>query len=98
MNNELNKFITETADLVCKTMEREVEQNLLTSIIDIYENNYTFKEYTDKLYKYNKEVQAHNYKLSIMDSRPSIEQYMAEIPVLSHENFMFIRSMKKGNR
>jgi len=94
MNNELNKFITETADLVCKTMEREVEQNLLTSIIDIYENDYTFKEYTDKLYKYNKEVQTHNYKLSIMDSKPSIDQYMTEIPVLSYENFMFIRSLR----
>lgn len=95
MNNELNKFITETADLVCKTMEKEVEQNLLTSIIDIYENDYTFKEYRDKLYKYNKEVQTHNYKLSIMDKEPSIEHFMTEIPVLSYENFMFIRSMKK---
>lgn len=94
MNKELNKFIVETADLVCKTMEREVEQNLLTSIIDIYENDYTFKEYRDKLYKYNKEVQTHNFHLSIMDSEPGIEQFMTEIPVLSHENFMFIRSLR----
>lgn len=94
MNKELNKFIAETADSICRATEEEVEQNLLASIIDIYENDYTFKEYRDKLYKYNKDVQTHNYRLSIMDSEPSIEQFMTEIPVLSYENFMFIRSLR----
>ena len=94
MNKELNKFVTETADSICRATEKEVEQNLLASIIDIYENDYTFKEYTSKLYKYNKEVQTHNYKLSIMDTELAVLEFMTEVPVLSYENFMFIRSLR----
>ena len=45
MNKELNKFIAETANSLHKAMEKETEENLLTSIIDIYESDYTFREY-----------------------------------------------------
>ncbi len=94
MNQEINKFIADTADSICKATEKEVEQNLLASIIDIYENDYTFKEYRDKLYKYNKDVKMHNYKLSIMNTELAVLEFMTEVPVLSYENFMFIRSLR----
>lgn len=98
MNQEINKIIREATDAIYMKMENETEQSLLASIIDIYENDYSYREYTNKLYNYNKEVRAHNFKLSIADEELVISQLMIEIPVLSYENFMFIRNMKKGNK
>lgn len=99
MTNQLDEIVASLADSIGKEARRISELNIIAAIIDIYESEYTYSEYTSSVMQYNRDVAEHNYKQYLFNKDESaIPNYMVEAIVLSQDQFDFIRSMKKGNR
>lgn len=95
--DELDEFVSGLTKSLEKDIRKTAEENLIASIIDIYENDYSYSEYTSNVLSYNRNVAEYNYKQYLFqkDGKPSFD-YMVEIPVISKDIFDLIRELKKG--